>query len=61
MVGWEAQFVIVTHLPIILAHPGEQILQFHQGAIREVKYNELEHVNLTRDFLANPEAFLRHL
>lgn len=61
MVGQEAQFIIATHSPIILAYPGAQILQFHEGAIREVKYNELEHVNLTRDFLANPEAFLRHL
>lgn len=31
------------------------------GEIKEVKYNELEHVNLTRDFLSNPENFLRHL
>ena len=61
MVGQEAQFVIATHSPIILAYPGAQILQFHEGTIREVKYNGLEHVNLTRDFLANPEAFLRHL
>ena len=25
------------------------------------EYHELEHVKLTRDFLNNPEAFLRHL
>ncbi|NOH03802.1 MAG: hypothetical protein HND47_18480 [Chloroflexi bacterium] len=61
MVGEEAQFVIATHSPILLAFPGAQILQFQDGAIREVKYNELEHVNLTRDFLANPDAFLRYL
>jgi len=61
MVEQEAQFIIATHSPIILAFPDAQILQFHEGMIREVKYNELEHVNLTRDFLANPETFLRHL
>ena len=61
MVGQAAQFVIATHSPIILAFPDAQILQFHEGTIRDVKYNELEHVNLTRDFLANPDAFLRHL
>ncbi|GAB1471293.1 AAA family ATPase [Chloroflexota bacterium] len=61
MVKQEAQFVIATHSPIILAFPEAQILQFDEGTIREVKYNDLEHVNLTRDFLANPEAFLRHL
>ncbi|MCB9112517.1 MAG: AAA family ATPase [Anaerolineales bacterium] len=61
MVGQEAQFIIATHSPIILAFPNAQILQFHEGIIREVKYNDLEHVNLTRDFLANPDAFLRYL
>ena len=61
MVEQEAQFIVATHSPIILAYPGAQILQFQEGAIREVKYNELEHVNLTRDFLANPESYLRYL
>lgn len=35
--------------------------QFSNGAIREVQYNELEHVQLTEDFLNNPDSFLRHL
>jgi len=61
MIGQDSQFVIATHSPIILAFPEAQILQFQDGAIREVQYNELEHVNLTRDFLSNPEAFLRYL
>jgi len=61
MVAQESQFIIATHSPILLAFPDAQILQFKDGVIREVKYNELEHVNLTRDFLANPEAFLRYL
>ena len=61
MVGQESQFIIATHSPIILACPEAQILQFQDGMIREVKYNELEHVSLTRDFLANPDAFLRYL
>jgi predicted ATPase len=61
MIEQESQFIIATHSPIILAFPNAQILQFKDGAIQEVKYNELEHVNLTRDFLASPEKFLRHL
>lgn len=61
MVEQEAQFIIATHSPIILAYPDAQILQFQEGTIREVKYNELEHVNLVRDFLANPKAFLKYL
>jgi predicted ATPase len=61
MIAEDSQFIIATHSPIILAFPGAQILRFQDSVIREVKYNELEHVNLTRDFLANPESFLRHL
>jgi len=26
-----------------------------------VRFDDLKHVRLTRDFLADPEAFLRHL
>ncbi|MCC7119516.1 MAG: AAA family ATPase [Anaerolineales bacterium] len=61
MLTQEAQFIIATHSPIILAFPNAQILEFKNGEIKEVHYNQLEHVNLTKDFLANPESFLRYL
>lgn len=56
-----AQFIIATHSPILMAYPGAQILSFDQTPIAPVDYADLEHVNLTRDFLADPESFLRHL
>jgi predicted ATPase len=55
------QFVIATHSPILMAYPGATIYGFDGGAIAEVPYERLEHVTLTRDFLNNPAAFLRHL
>lgn len=61
MVQEDAQFIIATHSPIILAFPDAQILHFHEGRVKEVKYKELEHVQLTKDFLNNPDSFLRHL
>ena len=61
MVQEDAQFIIATHSPIILAFPDAQILHFHEGRMKEVKYKDLEHVQLTKDFLNNPESFLRHL
>jgi len=61
MVQEDAQFIIATHSPIILAFPDAQILHFHGGRMKEVKYDELEHVRLTKDFLNNPESFLRYL
>jgi predicted ATPase len=61
MVEKDSQFIIATHSPIILAYPGAVILSFDGGALHQVQYDQLEHVNLTRDFLRNPQAFLRHL
>ena len=61
MVGQNSQFIIATHSPIILALPGAVILSFDEQKIKEVKYEELEHVKLTKDFLNSPNSFLRHL
>ncbi|HEY9723284.1 MAG TPA: AAA family ATPase, partial [Oscillatoriaceae cyanobacterium] len=57
----EAQFVIATHSPILMAFPGATIYTCDGPAIREAPWDELEHVKLTRDFLKDPQAFLRHL
>ncbi|MBI2850146.1 MAG: AAA family ATPase [Chloroflexi bacterium] len=61
MVEQNSQFIIATHSPIILAFPDATIWSFDGGRIHQVRYDQLEHVNLTRDFLQNPQAFLRHL
>ena len=56
-----AQFVVATHSPILLAFPGARIYSFDAMPVEEVAYGDLEHVNLTRDFLLDPERYLRHL
>ena len=61
MVKQDAQFIIATHSPILMAFPEGSILSFDSDTIREVAYDELEHVSLTRAFLDNPESFLRRL
>jgi predicted ATPase len=61
MVEQEAQFIIATHSPILMAYPGAQILSFDNYPVREVDYDEVEHVCLTRAFLNNPQSFLRRL
>lgn len=61
MVGKDAQFIIATHSPIIMAYPGATILSFDSDVLKRVEYQELEQVNLVRDFLNNPEAYLRHI
>lgn len=60
-VGQNAQFIIATHSPILLAFPQATILSFDHTPLQAVPYDELPHVTLTRDFLANPEQFLQHL
>jgi predicted ATPase len=61
MLGQDAQFIIATHSPILMAFPGAQILSFDESPPQAVSYDEIEHVRLTRDFLNNPEVYLRHL
>ena len=61
MVTQEAQFILATHSPLLMAYTGATILSFDNGAIQPVAYDELENVRLLRDFLQNPQAFLEHL
>jgi predicted ATPase len=55
------QIVMATHSPILLACPDAAIWSFDATPIRRVAWRDLEHVTLTRDFLNDPDAFLRHL
>jgi predicted ATPase len=57
----EAQFIIATHSPILLAFPDARILSFDETPVRPVAYDDLEHVRLTRAFLEAPERYLRQL
>lgn len=61
MVDQESQFIIATHSPILMAYPDARIYSFDSGAIREVAYDEAEHVSITRSFLNNPAQYLKHL
>jgi len=61
MIEQGAQFIIATHSPIILAYPGATIYSFDDGRIHPSDYETLEHVTITRTFLNNPDAYLRHL
>lgn len=61
MVAQNSQFIIVTHSPIIMAYPDAVILNFDETTLQPVAYDDLEHVQLTKSFLNNPQAYLRHL
>jgi len=61
MISQDAQFIIATHSPILLAMPNALIYSCDRVPIESVPFEELEHVVLTRDFLNDPAKFLRHL
>jgi predicted ATPase len=54
----DIQFLIATHSPILLAHPGAQIYSFGADRIREVNYKQTAHYQIYAQFLSDPEAFL---
>ena len=57
----DAQFIIATHSPILLAFPGASIYSFDRLPIAPVVYGDLDHVVLTRAFLNDPQTYLRRL
>lgn len=61
MIKQEAQFILATHSPILMAIPEAVILDFDQSPPAEIGFDEIEHVQLFRSFLADPQAFLHRL
>lgn len=61
LVGNGSQFIIATHSPILLALPDAKIYQLSKGGVDEVGYDDIEHVKITREFLADPASYLDSL
>ncbi|MEM7220301.1 MAG: AAA family ATPase [Pseudomonadota bacterium] len=57
----DCQFVIATHSPILMACPGATLIDCGSTPPQPIAWEDTEHVSLTRAFLNNPQAFLRHL
>ena len=56
-----AQFIISTHSPILITLPDSDIIQFSEKGLAHVPYQETEHFQVTKDFLADPDRMLRVL
>jgi predicted ATPase len=54
------QFIVATHSPILMCLPKAQIFQFDE-TVHPVSFQETEHFTIMKNFLNNPEAFLRYL
>ncbi|HBN57201.1 MAG TPA: ABC transporter ATP-binding protein [Lachnospiraceae bacterium] len=56
-----AQFLIVSHSPILLGLPGARILTFDDGVLHPCSYLETESYQVTEMFINNREYFLKRL
>jgi predicted ATPase len=56
-----AQFIIATHSPMLMAFPNATIYSFDADTIHPIAYHEVEHVAVMKSFLDTPQRYLRHL
>jgi predicted ATPase len=53
-----AQFIMVTHSPILLACPSARIYSFDSLPVRPIDYQETEHYRIYKSFLDDPSKYL---
>ncbi|MBN1560345.1 AAA family ATPase [candidate division KSB1 bacterium] len=53
----QAQFIIATHSPVLLATPGAKILSFDGAPIHIMQYRDTEYYQFYRDFMNNMENY----
>ena len=54
----EAQFVIATHSPLLMAYPGATLLHLTERGIIERPFTATDHFRVLREFYLNPHAFM---
>jgi predicted ATPase len=61
LIAENAQFIIATHSPILMAYPEAWIYQIGAKGLDRVAYEDTEHFEVTRNFLNHREAMLKQL
>lgn len=56
-----AQFIVVTHSPILLGIPDAEILTFDEGQVHTCRYEETDSFQVTEMFINNREQLLGRL
>jgi predicted ATPase len=54
----QAQFIIATHSPILLACPEARILTFDGAAVSRIDYENTNHYKIYKEFMANPKKYI---
>lgn len=55
----EAQFIIATHSPILLACPGAVIYTFDDSHIKQIAYEETTHYQVYKSFMEDPSRYIQ--
>jgi len=58
---YNSQFIIATHSPMLMAYPNANIYEITENRMVKTDFKHTDHYKITKSFLENPEAFLRHL
>ncbi|MBU0996701.1 MAG: hypothetical protein KKE16_01525 [Firmicutes bacterium] len=56
----DCQFIIATHSPILSAIPHAQIIEIKNQQLIEIKYEEIESIQLLKQFINHKDQFLKH-
>ena len=56
-----SQFIIATHSPILMGIPGARLYEIQEDGMQQVEFRDTQHYQITKNFLDNPQAYLRHL
>ena len=57
----DAQFIIATHSPLLLAYPNATIYSCDADSLTKIAYTDTQHYQITKQFLDNPDRYLHHL
>jgi predicted ATPase len=61
LVQKNAQFIIATHSPIVMAYPNSILYELNDGTFTPTHYTETEHYSVMKSFIEHPEVMLRVL
>lgn len=59
--NYQAQFIIATHSPLLLAYPNATIYSCDGDVLQQIAYTDTSHYKITKRFLDNPGLYLRNL
>jgi len=57
----DAQFIIATHSPLLVAFPHSDIYEIQDGNLMKKEYSDLEFVSIYKSFVNNPKGFINRL